>query len=214
VKILLVGQSRIDRSALRHLLDQQDDLEVVADTDDPQNAVQLATSLQAEVALIDVDMPGIDCVDILMRIAAEVPGIKVVAMSSQTDPQWVYPILDAGASAYVLKRQQFDQLKQALDSVARDEIYVSEHVEDFERGTDDRSPGHGPTSRATLSTRERDVLRHLAEGRSSKQIASQMHLSVKTIESHRLHVTIKLGIRSVAALTKFAIREGLTTVED
>ena len=214
MKILILGQSRIDRSALRHLLEQQEGIEVVADTADSQEAVQLATNLMAAVALIDIDTPGVDFVEVMMRIGAEVPRIKLVAMSSQTDPQWVYPILDAGASAYILKNQQFTELQRALDAVSRDEIYLSEQIRDFESDEDDSAQNQGTTSLAALSSRERDVLRHLAEGRSSKQIAAQMRLSLKTIESHRLHITTKLGIRSVAALTKFAIREGLTELEN
>ena len=212
MKILLVGQSRIDRSALRHLLEHQENVQVVADTDNPQEAVQLASNLEATVALIDVDSPGVDCIDVLMRIAAEVTEIKIIAMSSQTDSKWVYPILDAGASAYVLKQQKFDELKRALDAVTRDEIYLSDDLKLVDRDTENRPSNRGPTSIEMLSTRERDVLRCLAEGRSSKEIAAEMSLSLKTIESHRLHITTKLGIRSVAALTKFAIRTGLTTL--
>ena len=194
-------------------MEQQEGLEVVAETADSQEAVHLAITLMATVALIDVDTPGVDFVDVLMRIGAEAPGIKLVAMSSQTDPQWVYPILDAGASAYILKNQKFTELKRALDAVSRDEIYLSEQINEIDNEGEDAAQNQGPTSLAALSGRERDVLRHLAEGRSSKQIAAEMRLSLKTIESHRLHITTKLGIRSVAALTKFAIREGLTELE-
>ena len=211
VSVLLVDDHRIFRDGLRPLLAAQPGLEVVGEADDGLEALRLARELQPTVALLDVSMPGLNGLEVTRRLADEAPGTRAVILSMHGDRRFVLEALRAGARGYLLKETGFAELVTALHTVAAGGIHlgaaVSEQVVRDYLSLAEAEPG---SAFALLSGREREVLQMLAEGLATKEIAARLNLSAKTVESHRRAVMDKLEIRSVAELTKYAIREGLT----
>jgi len=214
IRVLLADDHRIMREGLRSLLDQQDDMKVVGEAEDGREAVRLACKLAPSVAVVDVAMPDLNGIETARRILADSPHVKVLALSMHMDRRLVLGMLDAGASGYLLKDCAFDELVTAIRAVAAGGVYLSPKiaghvVNDRARHAD---PAASPSS--ALTAKERETVQLIAEGRSTKEIAALMGVSIKTVETHRQHVMTKLGYRSVAELTKFAIREGITFIED
>lgn len=188
---------------------------MVGEAEDGRSAVSLAAELRPDVVVMDVGMPDLNGIDAARRVCADVPGVKVVALSMLSDGRFVRRMFQAGASAYLLKECAFDELKLAIDTVLRGKTYVSPGIGQVVIGDyvrDDREAGSEAFQ--SLTAREREVLQLLAEGGATKEIAAALFVSVKTIETHRQHVMQKLGTNSIADLTKFAIREGLTRLDD
>jgi len=165
------------------------------------------------VVVMDINMPNLNGIEATREIIATVPGVKVVALSMYADVRFVMRALKAGALGYVLKDCAVEELNQAIHTVAANQTYLSPKIAQMvlekyinQLQDDDCSPF------STLTARERAVLQLLAEGKSTKQIAVYLCLSVKTIETHRKKIMDKLNIHSIAELTKYAIREGLTSV--
>ena len=205
-------------------------MQVVAEASDGRQAVQMAREVSPDVVVMDVAMPQLNGIEATRQIAADVPGMKVVALSMHSDRRYVSEALKAGASGYVLKDGAFDELISAIRAVVADRVYLSPRVagvvvDDYVR----RLPSRGNASSAaavsgehgagrsgafdTLTPREREVLQLMAEGYATKEVAHRLHVSVKTVETHRRQIMDKLDMHSVAELTKYAIREGLTTLE-
>jgi len=211
LQVLLLQKTNIGRGALRHLLEQRD-VQVVAEARDASEALEQAGRLKPQVALLDLDMPLDEARNLIGRISEVSSRTRQVAMCGTSDRGRALAIIDAGVLAYVLKLDPFEQLMEAAESALRGEVYLSAKV----AAADDAAEAdehEGTPSIAMLSGREREVLQLLADGHSSKKIASSMGLSLKTIESHRLHISSKLGIRSIAALTKLALQEGLIRLD-
>ena len=211
IKIILADDHNIVRQALRVLLENEPDMKVVGETADGQAALGLARETRPDVVIMDIAMPGLNGVEATRKITAKVPGVKVIALSAHSDQRFVFHMFKAGASGYLLKDCVFEELACAIRSVVRNQIYVSPKitgvlVKDFIRLSSDKDS----TVFSVLTDRERESLQLLAEGRTTKQIASLLKVSVKTIETYRQHIMEKLDIRSIAELTKYAIREGLT----
>jgi two-component system response regulator NreC len=214
VKILIADDHRIVRQGLRTLLQKEPDLEVVAEADDGRTTVRLAREFSPEVIIMDVAMPDLNGIEATRQVLSEFPKAKVIALSMYADRRFVINMLKAGASGYLLKDCAFEELIRAIRSVLINKTYLSAGVtdivvKDYMQG----SPPQGATVFSVLTPREREVLQLMAEGRTTNQIANSLHVSVKTIETHRQQVMNKLDIHSVAELTKYAIREGLTTLE-
>jgi two-component system, NarL family, response regulator NreC len=176
--------------------------------------VGLSERLSPNVVVMDVAMPDLNGVEATRQIARQASGTKIIALSGLSDRRFVSEMFAAGASAYVLKESAFAELATALHAVTAGKTYVSPAVagglvEDYVRGGTPRRS----TAFSRLSAREREVLQLLAEGKATKQAAACLRVSVKTVETHRRNLMEKLGLHSVAELTKYAIREGLTTVE-
>lgn len=217
MKILLADHVTIVRQALGNLLTQEQEMEVVGEAVNPLDTIHQVEQLLPDVVVLAADMPPMGHLHQTTRqIIARAPSCRVVVLSSDAEPILAQQLLEAGASGFVLKRHNFDELRRALEMVADDGVFLSQEV-----NQDVEEPEH-EVAEATLlrksvspklSGRERQVLGLLAEGQTSKAIASMLQLSLKTVESHRLHITKKLGIRSVAALTKYAIRQGLTSLD-
>jgi len=212
--ILLADDHRIFRDGLRPLLTAQDDLAVVAEADNGLDALQLARELAPDVAVLDISMPGLNGIEVARRLTQEAPGVKTVILSMHSDRRFVLAALRAGARGYLLKDTGIEELLTAVRSVCAGQIHlcaaVSERVvrDYISFATDDEGSAF-----ALLSAREREVLQMLAEGLATKEVASRLHLSAKTVESHRKSVMDKLEIRSIAELTRYAIREGLTPLD-
>jgi len=214
VKILLVGRHAMLREGLRSLLQNKLDFEVVGEAADGPTAVRLARQLKPEIAVMDVDMPGMDGIDATRRLTNESHPVKVIAISKSLERNFISEILRAGASGYIPKESAFHHLVTAIETVRTGEVYLCSKttnvlVNDYIRGhflADYPSDG-------SLTKREREVLKLLAEGKPSKEIALIKDVSVKTVDATRRRIMQKLNIESFAHLIKYAIREGLTSVD-
>ena len=189
-------------------------MEVVGEAENGHEAVRLCKQLKPEVVVMDVGMPELNGMDATRQCLAENPGVKILALSMHTDRRFASGMLQAGASGYLLKDAAFDQLIEAIRAVAAGKTYLSPAI--TEVVVDDyvsRLASGATGAFSVLSTREREVLQCLAEGQSTKEIAESLHVSAKTIETHRQQIMNKLDLHSVADLTKYAVREGLTSLE-
>jgi len=215
VRILLADDHQMVREGVRALIEALDGYEVVGEAGNGRTAVSLAAELKPDVLVIDVGMPDLNGIDATKQVTESTPGVKVVALSMLSDGRYVRRMFQAGASGYLLKESAFEELRSAIDQVLKGKTYVSPAVgqvviDDYVR--DERASGSELFQ--SLTPREREVLQLMAEGRSTKEIASDLFVSVKTIETHRQHIMQKLKTNSIADLTKFAIREGLTQLDD
>ena len=213
-QILLVDDHKIIRDGLRALLEKHPEMTVAADTDNGAKAIELCKTLQPHVVVMDVTMPELNGIEATRRIIAENSAIKIVALSMHSDRRFVIEMFKAGAAGYLLKDCAGDELIRAINTVIAGQTYLSPQIADLV--LDDylhRVPNGENSAFSLLTNREREVLQLLAEGKSTKQIAANFHVSIKTIETHRQHIMAKLNIQSVAELTKYAIREGLTSLE-
>jgi two-component system response regulator NreC len=213
-RILIADDHKILRNGLSALLRNQSDLELVGEAENGQRAVELAKELRPDVVIMDIAMPGLNGVEAARRIVAEAPGVKVIALSMHSDRRFVTRMLEAGASGYLLKDSAFEELAFSIRTVVEDQIYLSPGItgvviEDYVQRLSASPSSDAPV----LTAREREVLQLLAEGRSTREIANQLHVSAKTVETHRKHIMDRLKLRSIAELTKYAIREGLTSLE-
>ena len=213
VKILIADDHQIVRQGLRFLLEKESDLRVVAEADDGRSTVRLARELNPAVIIMDVAMPDLNGIEATRQIIAEFPGTKVIALSMYADRRFVMNMLKAGASGYLLKDCAFEELIRAIRVVLAHKTYLSPGVtdilvKDYKMGVQVNEP----SAFGVLTSREREVLQLMSEGNSTNKIAENLHVSIKTVESHRQQLMQKLNIRSVAELTKYAIREGLTTL--
>ena len=214
LKILLADDHAILRQGLRALLEKQEDMEVVGEAGDGREALELIRELVPDIVIMDVTMPNLNGIDATEQIVGRFPEVKVIALSIHSHGHFIIDMLKAGASGYLLKESLFDEFVEAIRMVAAGRVYLSPRitgivVEDYVK----KLSVTPETSLAGLTEREREVLQLLAEGKSTKQIALELHLSAKAIESRRHQIMKKLDIHSVAELTKYAIREGLTTLE-
>ena len=214
MNILLVDDHQMMRDGLRAVLERESDLHVTGEAADGRTALELCTTLHPDVVVMDIGMPGLNGIEATRQVTAHHPRTRVVALSMNADRRYVHAMFEAGAWAYLVKSSASEELIRAIRAVAHDEKYVSPTVASAVLDTfvvGPRATHRDP--RSDLSPREREVLQLLAEGLTSKEIANKLDLAVSTIETHRKQIMAKLELRSVAELTKFAIRSGLTTLE-
>jgi DNA-binding NarL/FixJ family response regulator len=212
-RIILADDHRIMREGLRTMLVGNPDLKVLGEADNGHEAIELAEELRPDVVVMDVAMPDMNGIEATRRIVGEVPHVKVVALSMHSDKRFVMEMLHAGASGYLLKDAAFEELAKAIETVADGQTYLSPTIADVVvASTTGVSTRKVPAPSEVLTPREREVLQLIAEGNTTKGIAAKLDVSVKTIESHRQNTMKKLKTRSVAELTKYAIREGLTSL--
>ncbi len=214
IRIVLADDHKIIRDGLRALLDQVTDMEVVAEAENGYAAIKLIGEHDPDVVIMDVGMPDLNGVEATHQIKKRSPDTKVIALSVHSDTQFVAGMFRAGASAYLLKNSAFDELIQAIHEVSDNQTYLSPKiagivVEDYVHHL---ATSYSPAS-TPLTEREREVLQLLVEGKDTKKIASHLHVSVKTVATHRQHIMDKLDIHSLPELTKYALREGLTFLE-
>ena len=205
--IVLADDHDMIRAGIRSVLSREPDVEVVAEADNGLAAVEAVERLAPHVAVLDITMPGLDGVSAARRILASATGTKVIALSMHVEAQFVTSMLDAGASGYLLKNSAARELVPAIRAVMRGETYLSAKAAEVVAAAERRPNPVG------LTEREREVLQLLAEGKSSKEIADALFLSTRTVETYRAQIMDKLDIRTVAGLTKFAVRHGLTVIE-
>ena len=215
IRILLVDDHTIIRQGLRSLLEKQPGMEVVGEAENGQNAVKLVQELLPDVMIMDVAMPDLNGVEATRQIVAIAPSVKVVALSMHSDRRFVVAMLKAGASGYLLKDCAFEELAHVIRAVRANRTYISPKIADVMIKDYVRLfPDTKLSVFSLLSSRERQVLQLLSEGKTTKQISTDLNVSVKTVETYRQHIMDKLDIHSIAELTKYAIREGLTSLQD
>ena len=214
LRILLADDHQLFRDGLRTLLGQQADMEVVGEAVDGPSVLEAALRLRPDILLMDISMSGLNGIEATRRILGGGSTTRVIMLSMHADQRYVNEALRAGALGYVLKDSAIGELLAAIRTVARGRRYLSATLADRVIGEYIDLAGERSLSAfSTLSPRERQVLQLLAEGTSTKEMAAQLRVSVKTVETHRKQIMDKLDIHSVAELTKYAIREGITPLE-
>lgn len=214
VKILLADDHAIIRQGLHSLLEKEPDIEVVGEAEDGRKALQLVAELVPDIVVMDITMPNLNGMDATSEIVKQFPKVKVIALSIHSSRGFVVGMLKAGASGYILKECLFDEFVQGIRAVAAGGVYLSPKITGVVVGDYvEHLPTTADSQLAMLTDREREVLQLLAEGKTTKQIALQLYVSAKTIEANRRQIMEKLDTHSVAELTKYAVREGLTSLE-
>ena len=214
-RVLLADDHRIMREGLRSLLDEVEGLDVVGEAENGREVLNMVDDLYPHLVIMDVGMPDLNGIEATRKLVDKKPNIRVIALSMHSDRQYVGGMLEAGACGYLLKDSAFEELEEALETVLNDQVYLSPDIADvivknFVRGM----PTEAPSVYAQLTPREREVLQLIAEGLSTREIASRLDVSVKTVETHRRNTMEKLDLESVAELTKYALREGLTSLDN
>jgi DNA-binding NarL/FixJ family response regulator len=214
IRVLLADDHTLVRAGIRSLLEGLENVEVVGEAGDGQEAVRLAEALRPDVVLLDVGMPGLNGLDVAARLVTHDASIRVLILSMHTSEEYVLRALRAGCAGYLLKGSAVAELEIAVRAVARGETYlspaVSKHVmDDYVRRT-----GGATDPIDALTPRQREVLQLVAEGNTSKDIADRLGLSFKTVEAHRAQIMERLGLHDVAGLVRFAMRMGLVRPED
>jgi DNA-binding NarL/FixJ family response regulator len=213
IRILLADDHGIIRQGLRSLLEKEPDMQVIAEAEDGRKAIELVNECSPDIVIMDITMPNLNGFEATRQITAESSKIKVIALSIHSNRRFVADMLKAGASAYILKECLSDELVQAIRTVSSGGRYLSPRITDVVIDDYVKRLSTGSESRvAALTGRERQVLQLLAEGKSTKQIALDLHVSSKTVEANRRRIMEKLDIHSIAELTKYAVREGLTSL--
>ncbi len=215
IRVLIADDHKIMLAGLRSLLEKQADFDVVGEAENGRKAVQMAQEKMPDVVVMDVSMPDLNGIEATTQIIENLPATRVIALSMHSDKRFVMGMLRAGASGYLLKDCASQELATAILQVAGGKKYLSPEItgvviDDFLQGGASEEVG---SAASQLSAREREVLQLIAEGWSTKQIASHLYVSIKTIETHRRQIMKKLDLHSIADLTKYAIREGLTSIE-
>lgn len=213
-RIILADDHSMMREGLRSLLENELKFHVVAQAGDGRTTVELARRLKPDVIIMDISMPDLNGIEATRQIIGDDPGVKIIGLSMHKDKRFIGEMLSAGASGYLLKQSATDELHQAIQTVLSGKKYISPDVagvmvQDYVS----RLAQEKPDVKRELTAKERQVLQLVAEGKSTKEIASILNVSIPTIETHRQHIMEKLDLHSVAELTKYAVRRGLTSLE-
>jgi DNA-binding NarL/FixJ family response regulator len=214
IKILLVDDHEIVRYGLRCLIEEQSDMEVVGEAENGRHAINSARQLKPDIVIMDISMPDMNGFEATRQIRKEIPNTKIIVLSMHHRKQFVIDMLNAGVSGYLLKTKVHEDLIRAIKAAVANEVYLSSKVtsmmaRDYARdlsASDQLAP-------CVLTPREREVLQLISEGKSTKESALHLHVSIKTIESTRRQIMQKLDIDNVAELTKYAISEGITSID-
>ena len=211
-RVVLADDHTIMRRGLKLLLESFEDLEVVGEAQDGRTVIELVRTLSPDLVVMDVEMPDLNGIEATRKVLAEKPDVKVLALSMHSEKRFVLEMLKAGARGYLLKDSALEELSVAIRAAQAGRTYLSPAVtgaviEEYAA----QVPKSEMSVFTVLTEREREVLQLLAEGRSAKEVAAELHVSRRTVETHKQHIMDKLEIRSIAELTKYAIREGLTS---
>ncbi len=213
IKIILADDHAILRHGLSRLFEQQKEVVVVGQASDGHAVLDLVRELLPDVVVMDISMPELNGIEATRKIMADFPHVKVIALSMHSSDKYIREMFKAGASGYLLKNCPFEELMEAVRTVAAGKTFISpsignQIIQDFISKPTEKSSVF-----SVLSQREREVLQAMAEGKTTKQVAKRLHISPKTVEVHRLNIMNKLNIDNIAQLTKYAVLEGLTQAE-
>ncbi|MHC4243636.1 MAG: response regulator [Planctomycetota bacterium] len=214
VRVLMVDDHKIVRQGLCSLINNEVGMEVVGQAGDGRTAVKLAYELKPDVIVMDVNMPGMDGIDAARRIINDVPDVKIVALSMFPKKSFVVEMLKAGSLGYILKDNAFEELVTAINIVITGKTYLCPKATNIIVDDYILKPPEYASVDKILTGREIEILKLLAEGKQSKEIALILNLSVKTIDACRRRIMQKLNVESIAELVKFSIREGLTSLDN
>jgi two-component system response regulator NreC len=213
IKILLADDHQLVRQGLRALLEKEGGFEVVGEAENGRDAVSKAIETKPDIVLLDVAMPDLNGLEAAKQIKSKLPEVKVIALSAHESSNYVLGMIKSGASGYILKDVAFKEVSDAIRMVLAGDFYLSQKVAGaVVDGFLKRGAAAGKQALTGLTEREREVLQLLAEGFSTKEIAEKLFVSVKTVEVHRWKLMKKLGLKNLAELIKFAVREGLVKV--
>ncbi len=216
LRLLVVDDHTLLRQALRMLLDGQDGVEVVGEATNGREAVEAAERLRPDVVLMDMVMPGLNGIDATRQIVKRMPGTRVLILTAYLEDERLLQALRAGASGYVVKNSEIDELVLAVQSVHRGNTYFSTAVSEEIAVNEVLLQAKQPETRSgydLLTGREREVLQLIAEGRSNQRIADELVISVKTVEAHKAHIMSKLHAQNRTDLIRYALKRGLVGLE-
>lgn len=215
IRIVLVDDHGIVRAGLVALLQREQDFELVGEAEDGLSAVRLTRKLQPDVLVTDISMPGMNGIEAIRRIHAEQPKVRSICLSMHKDNSMVLAVIDAGAMGYVMKHCSYNELVSAIRKVMSNQIYMSAELVGIvvEKYRNRHLIKQQPDAFSLLTPRERELVQLFSEGYSTNQIAVRLSVSTKTVATHRQHILQKLGINGIAELTRYALREGLSTLD-
>ena len=210
IRIIIADDHKIVRDGLRGLIGTQNDMEVIGEADNGMAAVKLASKVSPDIVIMDVSMPDLNGIEATRKIKSAVPNANIIALSMHSDRRFVLAMLEAGVKGYVIKDSAFAELAGAIRAVSANKSYLSPAITDivvnaYARGEEVKG--------SALSNREREILQLLAEGRSVKKISELIHISIKTVETHRRNIMMKLDLKNSADLIRYALKEGFSTIE-
>ena len=212
-RVLIADDHLVVRAGIRALIESIDGVTVVGEANDGREAVELVATLRPEIALLDISMPGLNGIEAATRLREQSPATRVIILSMHANDVYVRLALKAGAAGYVLKSATAAELQAALQAVAQGEVYLSPAVsKQVVKGfVDATASAESPLE--VLTTRQREILQLIAEGRTTKEVAFTLSISAKTVETHRAQIMERLQIHDVPGLVRFAIRTGLISAD-
>jgi DNA-binding NarL/FixJ family response regulator len=213
-KVMLVDDHLVLRNGLRMLLEKEEGLEIVSEADNGRDAVRLAKEFKPDIVIMDIAMPDMNGIDATRRIIAADPDVKTLVLSMHREKHLIFEMFDAGAMGYLLKECAFDEVLNAIRIVLRGEMYLSPKITGaILKDYTERMRGKIEAGHITLTSREREVLQLIAEGKNTKEIAYLLGVSVSTVETFRHLIMKKLKLKTVAELTRYAISEGISFID-
>jgi DNA-binding NarL/FixJ family response regulator len=213
IRLVIADDHTLVRAGICALMRNFSGVEIVAEADDGLAALRLIKAHKPDVAMVDIGMPKLNGIDLAARVSRECPEVRVLILSMHATEEYVTQALQAGAAGYLIKGADTAELEFALRSVVSEGTYLSPAVTRYVIGDNAGGSRHRTDSIARLTLRQREILQLLAEGHSTREIAFQLRISPKTVESHRSEIMSRLGLNDLASLIRYAIRMGLTTVE-
>ncbi len=211
LKIMIVDDHKILRDGLRNMIEKYPNFKVVGEATDGREALKLSQSLKPDVVIMDVAMEGLNGVEATQQIVQQSPEIKIIGLSMHSNKRFILGMFKAGAYGYLLKDSDSSELIEAIKKVAQNKKYISQRISG---AIVDELISPTRKEETELSQREKEILQLIAEGKSSKEIAEILFLSSKTVDSHRKNIMDKLELYNIPDLTKYAIKTGLTTLDD
>ncbi len=213
IRIIIADDHSLFREGLKSLLQEDPRIKIIGEAGDGRTAVRLCKDLAPDIVIMDVSMPELNGIEATRQIKADHPDSRVVAVSMHSSKRFVIDMLQAGASGYLLKDCAFQELTLAISAVSSGQVYLSPAITSIVVEKISGVPEINTNADLKLTPREREVLQLLAEGKKSSEVANRLHLSVKTVQTHRRNLMEKLGLHNLADLTKFAIRNGLISID-
>jgi len=210
IRIVLVDDHKLLRDGIRNIIEQRSDMDIIGEASDGRQAIKIALKLLPDVIVMDLAMPGMNGIEAAKQIHKHKPNIKIISLSMHSGKQFIQGMFKAGAEAYLLKDGDADELITAITKVMQNKRYLSKDIN--QNFLSQLNKGE-PLDQTQLTSREKEVLQLIAEGKSSKKIAEILFLSPKTIDVHRNNIMKKTELQSVPELTKYAIQRGITSLE-
>jgi two-component system, NarL family, response regulator NreC len=211
IRVLLADDHVLVRQGVKMILTNEPDIEVIGEAEDGQQAIEMAEQFKPDVAVLDISMPGVNGVEAMRRIRAVLPNVHTLALTMHGDDSYVFQVLKAGGSGYVLKRSAANDLVQAVRAARRGQAFLYPSVAkavaaDYIKRVE---TGEGRETYDGLSEREREILTLVAEGSTNREISEQLSISIKTVQTHRTHIMEKLNLHDRTMLVRYAVRKGL-----